>query len=164
MPKSILPIRLPFPVFLKRQIEEILAKAQLTEPDLYKASSSTPIHEKILQLCQEQNLDTKPITEITLPDNIKDQMSKFEEKDIATLITNVQTAIESYKRIAKLNPPTAILNIKELNIISAINALENNPNEYRDEFDKHIYRSLNDIGYSLQKGWLFKDYPDKEAI
>ena len=162
--QNILPIVLPFPVFLKQQIQEILAKTQLSEPDLYKIDTPATIHDKILQICREHDLDIKPITNITIPDNIESQMSRLEEEDITILLNNVKTTIDSYERISKLNPPTTILNIKELNVISSINTLENNPNEYRDERDRHIYRSLNDIGYSLQKGWLFKDYPEKEAV
>lgn len=164
------PIKLSVPIYLISQIKTIAEATNTTLKNLLSPDNDTTLNEKINAICSKNKLDIHPITEISLPQDFEDQASEKEQNDILTLFGNVANTNESLEKIKALNAPKTITRIYEERLRVSVEALETNNLQssegiyhIKDKDSKRILRSLNDIGYSLVKGWIFKDYETKGA-
>jgi hypothetical protein len=121
--------------------------------------------EAVVWLCRKKGVVCEPLTEVFIPFRVYEEARDKKWLDISAFAANVARRTERLERLTTVNIPYIIaVNEKRL-LREAVQSLENNAYGKRRK-DGTVMRGLNDVGYSLLRGWdqaLLDEWARQEA-
>lgn len=173
-------IKLPFPVYLEKQLQEISERTGLGRDDLEKIldeslfaamdfgggySLTSPGEateytktgtDGIERLCSIHSIDIRPVEKIELSLDVYYECCPLEWSDFCARAAEIESNCERYRKLVELKAPDIIIRAVSRQIRMSLERLEHNfpndPDRQATE-DGRVRRALNDIGYSLVDGW-----------
>lgn len=117
--------------------------------------------EAIINICKDANFEIHPLTEINVPVDVYYESCPMVWDDICFLFARAEFRNSRLAKLIDMEAPEIILRNETRMLTEYIEMLEHNKlyawsgGDAKQLTDKNgeIYRSLNDVGYSLITGW-----------
>lgn len=117
--------------------------------------------EAIINICKDANFEIHPLTEINVPVDVYYESCPMVWDDICFLFARAENRNFRLAKLIDMEAPEIILRNETRMLMEYIEMLEHNKlyslsgGDVKQFTDKNgeVYRSLNDVGYSLITGW-----------
>ena len=117
--------------------------------------------EAIINICKDANFEIHPLTEINVPVDVYYESCPIVWDDICFLFARAERRNSRLAKLIDMEAPEIILRNETRMLTEYIEMLEHNKlyawsgGDAKQLTDKNgeVYRSLNDVGYSLITGW-----------